>query len=79
MTNIEKYNAIFIELFDCTQQDLDGGFAFNDIERWDSLLHMALIGKLEEAFDIMFDTMDILNYESYQNGLKILRKYGVEI
>ena len=38
-----------------------------------------LISELEDAFDIMFESEDILHYGSYENGKAILRKYGVEI
>ena len=34
---------------------------------------------LEEAFDIMFDTDDIIDLNSYKTGMQILRKYEVVI
>ncbi len=79
MTNRQKYDKIFNDLFKNTGKELNPDFTFEAIEEWDSLLHMELISQLEEQFDIMFETMDILQYGSYENGIKILQKYGVDI
>jgi len=46
---------------------------------WDSMAHMELIALLEDTFNIMFETEDILHYGSYENGKTIIKKYGVEI
>ena len=51
----------------------------NSIGDWDSIGHMSLISALEEAFNIMFETEDILSLISYDQGIEILKKYGVEL
>lgn len=79
MTNIETYRNIFMETFGVAEDVLNETFTFEGVEQWDSLAHMELIGKLEEAFDVFFQTEDILNYGSYLNGVEILKRYGVEI
>ncbi len=49
------------------------------IPAWDSIGHMSLVAALEEAFDIMMDTDDIIDFSSYKKGMEILsEKYGVE-
>ena len=40
---------------------------------------MGLIAVLEEAFDIMMETEDILAFSSFEKGKEIMRKYNVEI
>ena len=40
---------------------------------------MGLIACLEDAFDIMMDTDDIIDFSSYEKGIEILKKYDVEI
>lgn len=79
MTNIEKYNKIFCELFSVNLDDLNDNFTFSNRNEWDSLTHMSLISMLEDEFDVFFETEDILNYGSYNNGINILKRYGVEI
>lgn len=79
MSNLEKYNQIFMQVFSLNEIDLEQDFTFANNQIWDSLAHIQLITKLEENFDILMDSNDILNYKSYANGMKILGKYGIEI
>ena len=79
MNNLEKYNNAFIETFEITEDQL-AGLKYQDIPAWDSVGHMSLIAALEDAFDIMMDTDDIIDLSSYEKGKEILAKddYGVE-
>lgn len=79
MTNLEKYNKAFIETFEITEEQLSG-LKYQDITAWDSVGHMSLIAALEDAFDIMIDTDDIIDFSSYEKGKEILSKseYGVK-
>ena len=79
MTNLEKYNKAFTETLEITEDQLTG-LKYQDIEAWDSVGHMSLIAALEDAFDIMMDTDDIIDFNSYEKGKEILAKdtYGVE-
>ena len=40
---------------------------------------MAMIAALEDAFDIMMETEDIIEFGSYAIGILKLKKYGVFI
>lgn len=77
MTAIEKYNNIFMDIFSVEASALNEHFTFKEVENWDSMSHLSLITELEDAFDVMFETEDIIHYGSYLNGLEILKKYGV--
>ncbi len=79
MDNLKKYNNAFIETFEITEDQL-AGLKYQDIAAWDSVGHMGLIAALEDAFDIMMDTDDIIDLSSYEKGKEILAKdeYGVE-
>ena len=79
MTNLQKYNQAFIDVLGVKEEVLNETFTFKAVPQWDSVAHLSLITALEDAFDIMFDSEDILHYGSYENGKKILGKYGVEI
>ena len=78
MTNIEKYNEALIESFGVTEEQLPG-LAYQEIPEWDSVGHMQLIAALEDAFDIMFDTDDIIDFSSYEKGKEFMAKYEVEL
>lgn len=78
MTNLEKYNNVFCENLNVTEDQLDG-LKYQDVELWDSVGHMTLIASLEDAFDIMFETDDIIDFSSYKKGKEILSKnYKIE-
>ena len=80
MSNLEKYNKAFMDTFEISEEQL-AGLKYQDIDAWDSVGHMGLIAALEETFDIMMDTDDIIDFNSYEKGKEILAKaeYGVEI
>ena len=73
MTNLEKYNKAFCEALEVDESKLEG-LKYQDIEMWDSVGHMNLISSLEETFDIMMDTDDIIDLNSYEKGKEILTK-----
>ena len=78
MKNLELYNKAFMESFDITEEKLPG-LEYQAIENWDSVGHMGLITALEEAFDIMMETDDIIDFSSYEKGKDLLTKnYGIE-
>lgn len=79
MTNLEKYNQIFMDVLGVKESALNENFTFKAVPQWDSVAHLSLISELEDAFDIMFDSKDILHYESYENGKIILGRYGIHI
>lgn len=51
---------------------------YNTIPEWDSTAHMILIAELEDKFDIMLDTDDIIDMSSVAQAKSILSKYDVE-
>lgn len=79
MDNLKKYNEIFCKVLNVNADVLNESFTFKAVSQWDSVAHLSLISELEEEFDVMFDSDDILNYGSYENGKKILEKYGIQM
>lgn len=77
MSNIEKYDGIFMETFGIKKDALEE-LEYQGIKDWDSVGHMTLVGALEDEFDIMMDTDDIVDFSSYKKGKEILEKYEVD-
>ena len=76
--NIEKYKEAFMETFGVSEDQLED-LVYQSIPAWDSVGHMSLISALEDAFDIMMDTEDIINLGSFQKGKEILSaNYNIE-
>ena len=79
MTNLEKYNQAFIEVFAVEPSALNENFNKDMVEEWDSVHQLNIVALLEESFDIMFEPEDIMDLTSYEKGKEILRKYEVEL
>lgn len=79
MTNLEKYNQVFTSTLEIAEDKLKG-LSYQSVELWDSVGHMTLVANLEDIFDIMMETDDIIDLSSYEKGIEILKeKYGVEL
>jgi acyl carrier protein len=79
MSNKEKYDNVFIECFGVTPDVLNDKFVYQCVPTWDSVGHMGMIAALEDAFGIMMETDDIIDFGSYTIGIEKLRKYGVDV
>lgn len=79
MSNLEKYTNVFVETFSVSAEEAQS-LKYQDIEAWDSVGHMGLISAIEDTFDIMMDTDDIIDFNSFEKGKEILAKaeYGLE-
>ena len=71
MTNLEKYDKVFMENLEITVDKLNG-LQYQGTELWDSVGHMTLVAALEDAFDIMMETDDVVDLSSYEKGKEIL-------
>lgn len=79
MTNLEKYNNAFVEVFGVDTSVLNEDFTKDTVDGWDSVHQLNIIALLEESFDIMFEPEDIMGFTSYKAGREILKRYEVEI
>ena len=78
MTNLEKYAKVFCDTLEISEDKL-AGLKYQGVELWDSVGHMTLVANLEDAFDIMLETDDIIDLSSYEKGIEILsNNYGLE-
>lgn len=77
MTNLEKYDNVFMENLQLSKDKL-ANLKYQGVELWDSVGHMTLVAAIEDAFDIMLDTDDIIDLSSYEKGKEILKKYDVD-
>ncbi|WP_106626392.1 acyl carrier protein [Selenomonas massiliensis] len=77
MKNMEKYTQVFVEMFGKSADEVKN-LHYQDIIEWDSVGHMTLMSGLEDTFDIMMETDDIIDFDSYEKGIEILKKYNVD-
>lgn len=78
MSNYEKYVKIFRETFSVSEQEAVK-LEYQGVPEWDSVGHMGLIATIEDEFDIMMDTDDIIDFDSFEKGKEILQaNYKIE-
>ena len=78
MTDEEKYIHAFTTTFEVGEEAAKT-LQFQGVPAWDSVGHMGLISELEDAFDIQFATDDIVEFNSYEKGIELLKNYDVVV
>jgi acyl carrier protein len=79
MTHLQTYNAIFVEIFQVSETELNAEFNAENVDMWDSVCQLSLVTQIEDTFDIMLDPEDIIGFKSYEIGKTILAKYDVTL
>jgi len=73
--NHTKLAAVFSEALGVDVGTINDELSYNSIPEWDSVAHMALVAAIEEAFDIMIDTEDVIDMSNFAKAKEIVRKY----
>jgi acyl carrier protein len=79
MTNIEKYNKAFIDVFAVDVTALNDNFSKEMIGEWDSVHQLSIVANIEEFFDVMLEPEDIMSFTAYHAGKEILEKYDITL
>ncbi len=79
MTNLEKYIAAFVEALGVDADVVNSTLSYQSVAEWDSVGHMSLIAELENTFDIEMETDDVVDFSSFDTGIGILKKYGIDV
>ncbi|MGI9274210.1 MAG: acyl carrier protein [Endozoicomonas sp.] len=76
--NNDKLVDCFVEALGVEKHVVVDTLAYNSLPQWDSVAHMVLVSTLEDTFDIMLDTDDIIDMSTVAKSREILGKYEVE-
>ena len=79
MSNLDRYNNVFVSTFNVDASSLNDDFSTENVDNWDSVTQLMLVTAVEDEFDVMLDTDDILEFKSYGKGREILSKYDVVV
>ncbi len=77
MNNNDKLTKAFCDALGVTPDAVVDDLQYNTIKEWDSTAHMILIAELENTFDVMLDTDDIIDMSSVGKAKTILARYDV--
>lgn len=70
-----KLKSIFAESLGIDESIVTDSLRYAEIPQWDSVAHMALVAAIEEGFDIMIDTEDVIDMSSFEKAKQIVTKY----
>ncbi len=70
-----KLKSIFSESLGVDESVVTDNLRYAEIPQWDSVAHMALVAAIEEGFDIMIDTEDVIDMSSFEKAEQIVTKY----
>ena len=56
---MKKLNKVFREVFDDDTLKITEKTTAKDVEGWDSLIHITLIGEIEDAFRVKFTMKEV--------------------
>ncbi len=79
MTQNSRLYTVFAEALGVQIDQISDELKYNSIPSWDSTAHMVLIAALEDAYDVMLDTDDIIDMSSVVKAKEILAKYDVVV
>jgi acyl carrier protein len=77
MQNLARLKDAFVEGLSISKDSDFTSLEYRGIEEWDSVAHMLLIGEIENVFDVMLETQDVIDMSSFTKAQDILTKYGV--
>ena len=70
-----KLFAVFKEVLELSDDVDRSTLKYNDTKGWDSLAHMRIVAGIEEEFDCMLETNEILDMSSFEVATTIVKKY----
>ncbi|WP_041361669.1 acyl carrier protein [Nautilia profundicola] len=71
----ERLKKVFAESLGIEEKKVTDDLKYNTIDEWDSVAHMTLVAAIEDEFDIMLDTDDIIDMSSFAKAKEIVAKY----
>jgi acyl carrier protein len=70
---------IFADALGIPIEQVCDALSYQGIPQWDSVAHMGLIAQLEDHYNVLLDTDDIIDMSSVIKAREILTKYGIAL
>lgn len=76
-TPMLKYIKVFSESLSLPPSSEVNSISISNCSTWDSVGHLHLVSQIEDTFQIILETSDILNFKSFTDGINILKKHSI--
>ncbi|MDH7446561.1 acyl carrier protein [Aquimarina sp. 2201CG14-23] len=70
---LSKVKASFVSVLEHENFQLNDTTTADDVDGWESITHMMIIGEVEKAFDIKFKLMDLMNMNNVGDLLNTIQ------
>ena len=70
----DKIQEIFVETLKLQIEEFTDALSYVEYDPWDSVTHMKIIAKIEQAFDLEFEMKDIVAMETVAKVKEIVTK-----
>lgn len=70
----EKLQDVFRHVFDMKNLEISDSMTANDIEEWDSLMHINLIIGIEKEFSIKLTVGELTQLRNVGDAIKLIEK-----
>ena len=71
---LEKVNEVFRDVFEDDSITVKDETTADDIEDWDSLMHITLVSEIENAFGFKFKMKDVVGMKNVGEMLDIIKE-----
>ena len=75
ISNSNKIKEIFIEVLKLESDEYSETLSYLEYDPWDSITHMKIVAKIEQAFDVEFEMRDIIAMESVAKVKEIVANH----
>ena len=69
----DKLQEIFRDVFDDEEINIYDEMTADDIEEWDSLMHIHLLLSIEKVFNVRFKTSEVMDISNVGEFIKYLK------
>lgn len=76
-TDEKKLRQAFVDTLEMRDDTDWAALSYRGVPEWDSVAHMRLVSEIEDVFDIMIETEDVIDMSSYATVRTILGRYGL--
>ncbi len=79
MTGLDQLKNAFVVALGISPESNFDGLTYSVTPGWDSVAHMNLVAEIENTFNIMFATEDVIDMSSFAKAKEIVSKHGVNL
>jgi len=79
MPSTDDLRKAFRSALELPDGEIVDSLTYRSIEAWDSVAHMVLVSEIEDVFDVMLETQEVIDMSSFAKAVDLLDKHGVSL